>query len=120
MSKILEQTVFVLGRKTLRGLTYSSISQVIHKPSEKVFSLKLNDGVGTVQYQKEGNIYNLMHTLVPDAYQGKGVGSHIAKEVLNYCQHNNIPVRITCSFLIKYIEKHPEYKSIVVDSEKKN
>lgn len=56
--------------------------KIIHEPSAKCFVMKLNSDSATVTYEKEGNIYNLLESEVPESLRGKGFGTILAKVLL--------------------------------------
>ncbi|CAN5221082.1 GNAT family N-acetyltransferase [soil metagenome] len=61
---------------------------------------------------RDGQII-LTHTVVPDALEGHGVGSALAKTALAYAREQGLQVVPLCSFMAGYIERHPEYQDLV-------
>lgn len=64
--------------------------------------------------------YNLLtdailfsHTEVLEAHEGKGVGSALAKHVLDAARRNALHVIPVCQFIAGYIRKHREYADLV-------
>ncbi|MBT2336488.1 N-acetyltransferase [Variovorax paradoxus] len=64
--------------------------------------------------------YNLLtdaimftHTEVLPAYEGKGVGSGIARHVLDEARARGLHVIPVCQFIAGYIRKHREYADLV-------
>ena len=64
--------------------------------------------------------YNLLkgaimftHTEVMEAYEGKGVGSALARHVLDEARASGLQVIPVCQFIAGWIRKHPEYIDIV-------
>ena len=53
------------------------------------------------------------HTVVDDAFEGKGVGSRLAATVLDEARADGLRVTPRCSFIKSYIERHPEYADLV-------
>ena len=53
-----------------------------------------------------------LHTIVPKALEGRGVGSRLVRHILDYAVQNQLKVRPDCSFVKAYIDKHSEYQSI--------
>lgn len=51
-----------------------------------------------------------LHTIVPKALEGRGVGSRLVKYILDYAAENHLKVRPDCPFVKAYIDKHPEYQ----------
>jgi len=55
----------------------------------------------------------MMHTEVPDAIEGRGVGSALARTALNDARANGLTVVPSCPFVSAYIKRHPAYLDIV-------
>lgn len=64
---------------------------------------------GFVEYTRTaaGDL-DVLHTEVDDAYEGQGVGSILAKAVLDVARTEGVRVRPTCPFLAQYMKKHIE------------
>lgn len=68
---------------------------------------------GYAQFQLTDGGIALTHTVVDDAYEGKGVGSRLAATALDDARANGLRVAPRCSFIKAYIERHPEYLDLV-------
>ena len=53
------------------------------------------------------------HTVIQDAFEGRGIGSRLAKAALDYARARGMSVRPECSFFVRYIERHGEYADLV-------
>lgn len=51
------------------------------------------------------------HTIVPEALEGRGVGSRLVRHILDYAAANGLKVRPDCPFVKAYIDRHPEYQA---------
>ena len=66
------------------------------------------------QYEfQNGEIY-LTHTEVPVALEGKGVGSQLAEKVLKDIEKQELRLVPLCPFVAGYIQKHPDWRRIVM------
>jgi predicted GNAT family acetyltransferase len=54
-----------------------------------------------------------VHTEVPDALEGQGYGSALAKAVLTYAKDGGVKIIPSCPFMTEYLRRHPEYASLV-------
>ena len=70
---------------------------------------------GFLSYVDLGEAHVLQHTIVGDEFGGRGVGSALAKFALDDARHHGLGVVPQCSFVAKYIEKHPEYADLVTE-----
>ena len=76
------------------------------------FEIDLGDDTAFVEYKIAGQNILLTHTEVPEAYEGRGIGSHLARHVLDYARTEGYRVQALCPFIAAYVERHPEYQSI--------
>ncbi|MFC0033970.1 GNAT family N-acetyltransferase [Micromonospora chaiyaphumensis] len=74
---------------------------------------------GLVTYQLTGNIIAYTHTEVAPEFEGQGVGSLLARAVMDDARANGRTVVPICPFLSSWLEKHPEYDGIVARSTRK-
>ncbi|MDB5047046.1 MAG: acetyltransferase [Fibrobacteres bacterium] len=68
-----------------------------------------------VEGKKAFTVYSLFdggidfrHTEVPPELEGKGIGSALAKHVLDYAKANHLETVVTCPFIKKWKERHPD------------
>ena len=74
-----------------------------------------NEDIGYISFDRKNDTVVIISTVVYEKYQGKGMASALIKEILTYAKNNNIKVKPLCSFVVHYIEKHPEYKELVIN-----
>ena len=49
------------------------------------------------------------HTVVPEAFEGRGIGSALVREGLKMAREKKLKVIPLCSFVAGYIVRHPEF-----------
>ncbi|MER7442610.1 GNAT family N-acetyltransferase [Micromonospora avicenniae] len=74
---------------------------------------------GLVTYQLTGTIIAYTHTEVDPAFEGQGVGSTLARAVMDDARARGRTVVPICPFLAKWLTRHHEYDDIVVRSTRK-
>jgi uncharacterized protein len=77
------------------------------------FEVTLGDETAFAEYVLHNGAMVLPHTVVPDAFAGKGVGSLLAKAALGYARDHGLKVKPSCPFMAGYIVKHPEWNDLV-------
>lgn len=78
------------------------------------FEFEENGAVAYLEFDLDSdNWITLLHTEVPEALRGKGVAGMLAKTALEYAQNNNLKVDVVCPIVADYIQKHPEFQSLV-------
>jgi len=68
---------------------------------------------GFLEYRSAGSRRILVHTRVLDAFEGRGVGSAMARHVLDEALAAGVRVTPKCPFVRAWLERHPEYAAIV-------
>lgn len=77
------------------------------------FEVKLGDEVAFAEYRLEPDSIVFPHTVVPEAFGGKGVGGKLVQAGLAYARDNKLWVKPTCPFFHAYIAKRPELHALV-------
>lgn len=87
--------------------------RVVDNPDASQFEAHIEDHVALVSYIKHGDTIIFTHTEVPRELQGRGLANVLAKAVLDRARNERWRVVPRCPFIAKYIERHPEYQSLV-------
>ncbi len=90
------------------------MSTVRDNAAARRFELEAGDAVAFIDYQRNGGQVELIHTEVPSVLEGKGVGSALVRGTLDLLRAEGATVLPTCSFVARYIERHPDYGDMVV------
>ena len=90
--------------------------QVINNTDTSRFEVSLDGETAFAEYRLVDHGIILPHTVVPESFEGKGVGSALAKTALGYARDHDLKVIPLCPFIAGYITKHPEWHDIVHDS----
>jgi predicted GNAT family acetyltransferase len=83
-------------------------NQVRHR-----FELAVDAHVATSEYSLKDGVIAFMHTEVPEALAGKGVGSKLIKGALDQVRARGLRVIALCPFVKAYIEKHADYADLL-------
>ncbi|MDB5744709.1 MAG: GCN5-related N-acetyltransferase [Polaromonas sp.] len=67
---------------------------------------------GTCEYEESANVITFTHTLVQPEFKGKGIGSALAKFVLEESRLQGKQVVADCQFISAYIKKNAEFASL--------
>ena len=71
------------------------------------------DAIAFLTYRANGDAIEYVHSETPPALRGKGYASALAKFGLERDKAAGRKVIATCPFVKTYIERHPEYASLV-------
>lgn len=56
----------------------------------------------------EEDVMTINHTFVDDSLRGQGIASQLVQEAVNEIKRQNKKVQASCSYAVKWLEKHPE------------
>ncbi|MET0313067.1 MAG: GNAT family N-acetyltransferase, partial [Hansschlegelia sp.] len=89
------------------------MDQVIDNRDENRFELALPGGMALIAYRIEGERIVLIHTEVPQALSGQGVGSRLAKGAFELIRTSGRKAVPRCEFVQGWLAKHPEYRDLI-------
>lgn len=78
------------------------------------FEIERDGQVAYLEYNLAGNVLQLIHSEVPQAMRGHGVASTLAQSALEWAREHQVKVDVVCPSVAAYLEKHPEYKDLVL------
>jgi len=76
------------------------------------FELALDGAVAFSNYKRDGNVVTILHTEVPAALNGRGIGSALVRGELALARAQGWKVVPVCPFVKAYMAKHPEYADL--------
>ncbi|BCJ67798.1 GNAT family N-acetyltransferase [Polymorphospora rubra] len=83
-------------------------------PARRRFEILVDDSLaGTAHYRLAPGLVIFTHTEVDPAYQGKGVGSALARGALDQVRERGERVQAPCPFISSFIGSHPEYADLL-------
>lgn len=77
------------------------------------FELDIDGAIAFIAYEAHNGDIALVHTEVPEALEGKGIGSVLALKTLEYIEAQGRKIIPLCPFVKSYIKRHPEWERIV-------
>jgi len=88
--------------------------QVFDNPAEERYEAQVDGTVaGRSYYELEPGRIVFLHTEVDPAYEGRGIGSLLAKDSLDDVRSKGLRVVARCPFIARYIREHPEYQDLL-------
>ncbi|MDF0486966.1 GNAT family N-acetyltransferase [Sphingomonas sp. H39-1-10] len=81
--------------------------------SEHEFEIVVDGHRAVAAYQMEDDTIVFTHTIVPEAIEGRGVGSRLIRAALDSARDRKLKVIPQCPFVAAYIERHPEYRDLL-------
>jgi uncharacterized protein len=91
------------------------VTTVIDNAARHRYEMVVDGVTAYVTYARPGGRLTLVHTEVPKALGGRGVGSALATAVLDDIRSRGLRVAVECEFLEAFIKRHPEFADLVVE-----
>lgn len=71
---------------------------------------------GVLHYRRRAGHVELTHTEIDQAFQGRGLAGRLAAAALQDARSRAGRVVVTCPFVTGYVQRHPEYRDLVVSA----
>jgi uncharacterized protein len=89
---------------------------VMHDSAAHRFRVPLDEGEAYLEYAERGpGTLDLLHTIVPPAAQGGGVGSTLVEHVMRHAREYGLRVIPSCPFVRSWLEEHSEYQDLATN-----
>jgi predicted GNAT family acetyltransferase len=87
--------------------------EVTDAPDQSRYEARVDGELaGFAAYRMRGERIVLTHTEVDPAYEGKGVGTALARAALDDIRERGLSAVVQCPFISAYIRRHPEYADL--------
>lgn len=87
---------------------------IVHRPQEQRFVCDVDGHRCVLDYHLNGSTMTITHTGVPEAVGGRGLAAALTRTALDYARQAQLSVVPMCSYAALYIERHPQYKDLVL------
>jgi predicted GNAT family acetyltransferase len=83
-------------------------------PQKRRYQVWLGDEFAAYsEYENEPGRIVFTHTVVRPKFEGRGIGSRLAKFAVDDARTRGLRITPICPFIRSWLERHPEYDSIV-------
>jgi predicted GNAT family acetyltransferase len=89
------------------------MTRVSNNEAESRYELEAEGAIAFAAYRREGGDIVFDHTIVPEALEGRGIGSALVKGALDNVRARGLKVIADCSFVRGWIERHPEAQDLL-------
>lgn len=76
------------------------------------FELDVDGQLAVAEYRLANGVMTFFHTETPPALQGRGAASKLIHGALLAARQRGLKVRATCSFVVAYLKRHPEFADL--------
>jgi predicted GNAT family acetyltransferase len=98
--------------------THADGIEVVDETDQNRFVVQGSGGAAELEYLLDGDRLYLIHTEVPDAWEGHGVGGQLVRAALRRAAANTLTVVPWCPFARSWLRSHEaEAESVTIDWE---
>ena len=90
---------------------------VVNNPTLQQFEVTAGASTAALKYRLHADRIALIHTEVPEALSGRGIGAALAKTALDYARDHHLRVIVICPFVKEYLKSHPAYQPLVINAQ---
>jgi predicted GNAT family acetyltransferase len=89
------------------------MTRIRNNEAERRYELEADGAIAFAAYRMDGQDIVFEHTIVPEALEGRGIGSALVKAALEDVRARGLKVIPDCSFVRAWIERHPEAQDLL-------
>ena len=86
--------------------------QLIHNEKESQYEYHIEGYLARLVYKEEEGILHLTNTFVPKELGGRGIAGALVKDVFEEIEKKGLKMKPACSYIVNYVEKHPQYQHL--------
>ncbi len=81
------------------------MSDVVHLPEQSRFELAVDGEVAVLTYETGADEITFLHTVVPRALEGQGLGSRLAETAVGWARGQDKEIVPVCTFVRSWLER---------------
>lgn len=86
---------------------------VINNEATSRMEAQVSGHTAFIEYRRSGTTITFVHTYVPPALEGHGIGGKLARAGLEFARSAGLKVVVVCPFVMSYIRRHSEYSELI-------
>ena len=87
--------------------------RIVNNEQQHRWEAHVGNDVAIANYRRGDGRITFTHTEVPPELEGQGIAGKLVKAALESAKEEGLRVVARCSFVKGYIERHPEYRSLL-------
>jgi uncharacterized protein len=87
--------------------------KVQHDERQRKFYAEIDGREAVIEYARMGDVYNLVHTYVPEELRGQRIAEKLAQGTLDEIRRQGARFLPSCPYIQAFLKKHPEYQEEV-------
>ena len=78
---------------------------IAHRPETCRFETLVDGFTAYVEYRREDNVLDVIHTIVPPALEGRGIASRLVGAAYDYAREEGFTFKATCSYAVAWLQR---------------
>ncbi|WP_417473945.1 GNAT family N-acetyltransferase [Luteimonas mephitis] len=87
--------------------------KIRHDSEGRRFTTSQEGHEAFVEYEREGDVLVITHTIVPPEIGGRGIAGKLVEAALQHARTEGLKVRPDCSYAAAYMRRHPDYADLL-------
>lgn len=83
-----------------------------HNRAASRFEYSENDVLCRLDYELDGEVMAITHTIVPKELGGRGIAGELTEAAFAVAKENGWKVKPVCSYTVRYFTRHPEHSAL--------
>lgn len=88
-------------------------STVRDNPAQHQFEMDTDAGLAFARYRRDDATLTILHTEVPRAIEGRGLGTRLVRGMLDMARERGNKVVPLCGFVRAFITRNPAYADLL-------
>jgi predicted GNAT family acetyltransferase len=84
-----------------------------HEPGR--FVARVGGHEAVLVYERRDDVLDLRHTFTPPPLRGRALAAQLTAAAVAYAQAEGLRILPTCSYVRRYVERHPELQALIAD-----
>lgn len=99
--------------RTYDGAMPDTDISIVHREGQ-AFEAWVEGQHCVAEYQRQGQVVRMSHTVVPPALEGRGIAGRLVEAALSWAQAEGLKVDAQCSYVQGYLQRHPQWRHLQV------
>lgn len=89
------------------------IPEIRHDQSVHRFTSTVDGHDAFLEYEREGAVLAITHTVVPPEIGGRGIAARLVEAALEFARGEGLKVAPRCSYAEAHLRRHPEHADLM-------
>ncbi len=87
-------------------------TEIQHDGARHRFTTTVDGHEAYVEYERNGDVMTITHTIVPSAIGGRGIAGDLVRNAMDHARADGLRVEPACSYADAWLRKHPDYADL--------